>query len=782
MAKTVFAPVDRDRKPAKASVLAVRDAVQFPGVIHSLVVGREMSVAAVRQATRKGKFLLVVAQKETMVDTPRANDLYTVGTLTEVLHLFPLPDGTLRVVIRGLARVRVSKLAYRSGALTASYEPFPSEPHESPSEIEAVKRECLQAFAHALDLGMTASPEVTETLPGIEEPGQLIDTLLHHSPLPTAVKQALLEEPSVVARFETFFTWIVRETQVLELQQSVRAKVEREFGQSQREYLLREQLRAIQAELGEDEGLTPEGLDYRRRLTESGMPPALLDRAMQELRRMEKSPDSSPEAMVIRSYLDWLVALPWNTVSQDRLDVRKAAAILDREHFGLDKVKDRVLDYLAVRQIAPQMPGTVLCFVGPPGVGKTSIARAIAESMGREFHRISLGGVRDEAEIRGHRRTYIGSMPGRFIQALKQCRTKNPVLLLDEIDKMSADFRGDPTSALLEALDPEQNTAFVDHYIDMPIDLSKVMFLATANSMENVPAALRDRMEVILFPSYTEEEKLRIALAHLLPKRAVEHGLQPNQMKVSRKIMETVIREYTREAGVRALGRELSTLCRKTARKVAEGDGRAISVSRNDLTRWLGRPRFRFGTCGLDHEVGSATGLVVSPHGGDILTIEVSLTPSAARTPRVRLTGSLGDVMKESAYAALTYLRANAGKYGSADTQLDLHVHVPEGAVPKDGPSAGVTILTALVSAYSNRPVRRNVAMTGELTLRGRVLAVGGIRDKVLAAHRAGIRHVAVPLENERDLEDVPPMVRGQLEIKLVATADEVLDYALLKP
>lgn len=780
MTKALVALPPLELRSVKAAVLPVRDMVQFPGVIHSLVVGREMSVNAVRQATRKGRHLIVVAQKETATESPRGHDLYGVGTLCEVLHLFPLPDGTLRTVIRGLHRCRVSKVAYRAGTLSAVCDRLPPGPIEPAAQVEAVRRECLAAFAHALDLGMSASPEVAESVPGIDVAELLIDTLLHHSPLPTPAKQSLLEEASVVRRFETFLGWITRETQVLELQQSVRHKVEREFGQSQREYLLREQLRTIQAELGDGEGLSQEGQDYRRRLAESGMAQHLMDRALQELRRMEKSPEASPESMVIRNYLDWLVGLPWDTVSEDRIDVRKAAAILEREHFGLEKVKDRILDSLAVRQIAPGMRGSVLCFVGPPGVGKTSIARSIAESMGREFYRLALGGVRDEAEIRGHRRTYIGSMPGRFIQALRHCRTKNPVLLLDEIDKMSADFRGDPTSALLEALDPVQNTGFVDHYIDMPFDLSRVMFLATANSMENVPVALRDRMELIHFPSYTESEKLRIASEHLLPRLSAEHGLHPGQLRISRKMMEVLVREYTREAGVRALSRELSTLCRKTARRLAEGHSRAISLSRTDTQKWLGRPRYRHGTQAGENEVGSATGLVVSAYGGDILTIEVSLTPTAGRTPEIRLTGCLGDVMKESAYAALTYLRSNAERLAGAELRSDVHVHVPEGAVPKDGPSAGVTILTALVSACSGRAVRRDVAMTGELTLRGKVLPVGGIRDKILAAHRSGIREVLVPLENEHDLDDVPANVLAEMSVCLVSSAEEVLAKALV--
>jgi ATP-dependent Lon protease len=511
------------------------------------------------------------------------------------------------------------------------------------------------------------------------------------------------------------------------------------------------------------------------------MPPETHEKAIQELRRLERAPSSSPEGMVIRNYLDWLVDLPWQTVTDDQIDVRKAAETLNRDHYGLENVKDRVLDFLAVRQLSKSLRGPILCFVGPPGVGKTSIGRSIAESLGRKFHRISLGGVRDEAEIRGHRRTYIGSMPGRLIQGVRQCGTKNPVFMLDEIDKMTSDLRGDPTSALLEALDPEQNEHFSDHYIESTFDLSNVMFIATANLLENIPPPLRDRMEVIRFPSYTEQEKLHIATKFLVPKQLQEHGLKRNQITLPKSSIEKIIREYTREAGVRWLQREIGTVCRKVARRIAEGREKKVNVDRKVLEKMLGRPRFRYGLKGKADDVGAATGLVYSEYGGDIVTIESNLSQPFGEQPQIRLTGSLGDVMKESAMAAMTYIRANQRKINpKQEFRYDVHIHVPEGAVPKDGPSAGVTMLTAVVSAYTGRPVRRDFAMTGEITLRGKVLPVGGVREKVLAAHRAGIRHVILPIENARDLDDLPEGPRKDLEFHLVKSADEVLKLALV--
>jgi len=737
-----------------------------------------MSVKALQQALKHDREALVLGQRDETIDEPKAEELYDVGTLSEVLHVLPLPDGTMRVVLRGLARARVHKLNYRRGCFASEFSLI-TEPEIHTFEIEALAREAVSSFQQAAALGMPAPPEVVESATGNEDARYLSDLLAHHLPSVSAVKQSILEEPDPGKRLEQLVLILARERQVLEIQAALRTKVERELSQTQREYYLREQLKAIQGELGGEESLSDEGEEYRKKLELSGMPPETLGKSMLELRRLERAPSSSPEGMVIRNYLDWLAGLPWDTLSEDQIDVKKASKVLERDHYGLAQVKDRILDFLAVRQLSNSLRGPILCFVGPPGVGKTSIGRSIAESLGREFHRISLGGVRDEAEIRGHRRTYVGSMPGRLIQGIKACGTRNPVFMLDEIDKLGFDFRGDPTSALLEALDPEQNSQFSDHYVEVPFDLSAVMFIATANLIENVPAPLRDRMEVIRFPSYTEQEKLHIATKYLVQKKMKEHGLSKNQAKIPKSSLESLVREYTREAGVRALEREIATVCRKVARRIAEDDVSTIEVDQTELSRMLGKPKFRYGIKGRKDEVGAATGLVYSEYGGDIVTIEVSLCTPYGEQPQVQLTGSLGDVMKESALAAMTYLRANQGKYGKGEFRYDLHVHVPEGAVPKDGPSAGVTILTALVSAYSGRPVRRDVAMTGEVTLRGRVLPVGGVREKVLAAHRAGIKHVILPEENMRDLDDLPESVKKDITFHPVAEATEVLKIAL---
>lgn len=762
----------------KTPVLPVRDTVHFPGVIQTILIGREMSVRALQQALKRDREALVLGQRDQTIDEPKSDELYQIGTLSEVLHVLPLPDGTMRVVLRGLARAEVTKMSYRGGYFSAEFRLIDEKPAGS-AQAEALAREAVAAFQQAAALGMTAPPEVVETLSSVDDPRYLSDLMAHHLPSPAAIKQSLLEQNSIERRLEELFKILAHERQVLELQAALRNKVEKELGQTQREYYLREQLKAIQSELGGEETLSEEGEEYRTKLEASGMPPETFEKSLLELRRLERSPSSSPEGMVIRNYLDWLASLPWNTLSEDQIDVKKAVGILERDHYGLAQVKDRILDFLAVRQLSNSLRGPILCFVGPPGVGKTSIGRSIAEALGRQFHRISLGGVRDEAEIRGHRRTYIGSMPGRLIQGVKVCGTRNPVFMLDEIDKMGYDFRGDPTSALLEALDPEQNSHFSDHYIEVPFDLSAVMFIATANLIENVPAALRDRMEVIRFPSYTEQEKLHIANKYLVPKKLKEHGLGKSQLKVSKSTLEALVREYTREAGVRWLEREIATLCRKAARKIAEHDADCVNLDREVLVDMLGKPRFRYGIKGRKDEVGAATGLVYSEFGGDIVTIEVSLSAPFGDQPEVRLTGSLGDVMKESALAAMTYLRANQAKFGKGEFRYDLHVHVPEGAVPKDGPSAGVTILTALVSAFSGRPVRREVAMTGEVTLRGRVLPVGGVREKVLAAHRAGIKHVVLPEENMRDLDDLPETVKRDVTFHPVSDAADALKVAL---
>lgn len=774
-------PEKSDTPIQTAPVLPVRGTVHFPGVIQTILIGRDMSVAALHLSLKKEREVVVIGQRDDAIEEPTADDLYNLGTLSEVLHVLPLPDGTMRVVLRGMARVLITKNVVRKGAYTATFSIIDRTIDKS-ENLEALAREATQSLESAVNMGMQIPPEVIESVQSAQDPDYLADLVAHHIPCNTTTKQSLLEEPQASKRLLEIVKLLRRELQVLELQSALRNKVERELGQTQREYFLREQMRAIQEELGGEELLSEEGAAYKLKLQNSGMPADNLERAINEVRRLDRAPSSSPEGMVIRNYLDWLLDLPWNTLTSGQVDVKKASRILDKDHYGLDKVKDRILDYLAVRQMSQSLRGPILCFVGSPGVGKTSLGKSIAEALGRKFHRISLGGVRDEAEIRGHRRTYIGSMPGRLIQGFKQAKTRNPVFMLDEIDKMSSDLRGDPTSALLEALDPEQNQQFSDHYIEMPFDLSGVMFIATANLLEDIPEPLRDRMEIIRFPSYTEEEKLSIATKHLVAKKVKEHGLKPNQLKVTRSALQKVIREYTREAGVRSLEREIATLCRKTARLLAENQASSNSITPDNLAEFLGRPRFRYGVKSNKKEVGTATGLVYSEYGGDIVTIETNLTQPYGEQPTIRLTGSLGDVMKESALTAMSYVRNHEAKFNAPNEfKYDVHVHVPAGAVPKDGPSAGVTLLTALVSAYTDRPVRSDIAMTGEITLRGKVLPVGGIREKILAAHRAGIKTVIIPAENERDLDDLPNTVRSQLTVHLVNNIQEVLELALLK-
>lgn len=762
-----------------APVLPVRDNVHFPNLITTLLVGRDMSVKALQSAMKRDRHVLVVGQRDLNVEEPRGDDLYRAGTLSEVMQVLPMPDGTMRVVLRGVVRARVDQLAFRGGYYLANLTTLLETTAAGPA-LEAMRREAVEVFLEIVALGKQIPPEALEMLPGITDPGRLADLIANHLNLQPSVKQALLEDLDAASRLHRLLGILVSERQVLELQSDIRRKVEEELGATQREYFLREQLRAIQHELSGPDEFSEEGREIHERILASGMPEETRERAVAELRRLERTVGSSPEGMVIRTYLDWLIALPWSVSSDDRLDVKDAAVILDRGHFGLSRVKDRILDFLAVRQLSPSLRGPILCFVGPPGVGKTSIGRSIAEALGRKFVRVSLGGIRDEAEVRGHRRTYIGSMPGRIIQGVRSCGTRNPVFMLDEIDKMAMDLRGDPAGALLEALDPEQNAHFSDHYIEVPFDLSRVFFIMTANLLENIPPALRDRMEVIRFPSYTEDEKLEIAERFLVPRKLEEHGLTARHAKFPREVLRMVIRNYTREAGVRSLDREIATVCRKVARRVAEDHVKSVRITAAVIESMLGRARYRFGSPEERDELGTSTGLVYTEVGGELVTIEVSLMPPFGDQPELRMTGSLGDVMKESAQAAVTFVRAHAAQYGhGAEFRFDVHVHVPEGAVPKDGPSAGVTIAVALVSAFTGRPVRKDVAMTGEITLRGRVLAVGGIREKVLAAHRAGIRHVVLPDENLVDLDELPATVREGLRFHPVRTVDEALAVAL---
>lgn len=762
-------------------VLAVRDAVHFPLLVNTLHVVREPSLRAIRKSMEGERRVLVLSQIDMSVEDPQAGDLCRMGTLSEPLQALPMPDTSLRVALRGISRARATKIVSRGGLFWAEIEDVPEQLVDD-VDVEALMRATVETFTAVVQLNKNIPPEALQSVVHIDQAGHLADAIAHHLPIRPGAKQDVLEELDPRKRLDLALKLLKREQQVLDLNTRIHQEVERELGDSQREFYLREQLKIIQTELQEREDRLGETEEYQSLIDEANMPEEALTKATLELRRLDRTPAAAPEGMVLRNYLDCLVSLPWSVTTEDRLNVNEAAKLLDREHFGLDRVKNRILDFLAVRQLKGSLRGPILCFVGPPGVGKTSLGRSIAEAMGRRFVRISLGGIRDEAEIRGHRRTYVGSMPGRLIQGVRQCGARNPVFMLDELDKLGNDYRGDPTSALLEALDPEQNDHFSDHYLEVPFDLSAVMFIATANLIENVPHPLRDRMEIIPFPSYTDEERAQIARSFLFPKNLHEHGLTSAQVSVPEEAVQALVQSYTREAGVRGLQREIAAVCRKAARQIAEGSVKQVVIDEGVLQTYLGRARYKRNSSEAQDQVGAATGLVVSEVGGDVISIEASLMDPLGDRPELRLTGNLGDVMKESAQAALTYVRAAETRLNaSRPFRYDVHIHVPEGGIPKDGPSAGVTIAVALASAYTGRAVRSDTAMTGEITLRGKVLPVGGIRDKVLAAHRAGIKRVIIPAENQADLDEVPPKVLEQLEIIAVEQLDDALTNALLQ-
>jgi ATP-dependent Lon protease len=766
--------------PKELPLLPIRDNVYFPRLIFPLFVGREKSIHALDEILEGHRHILLVTQKQVAQEDPEPEDIHSMGVVAEVLQVLKVPDGTMRVMLEGICRFRVKKYVKREPHFLVRGEPIVEDDRKS-IELEAMMRSSLSQFEQIVANARSIPPEAVLALMNIEEPGRLADHIAWHLPgVRLETKQELLETLEPGKRLEKLGKLLIKEAEILEIQKNIRNRVEKEMGDNQREFLLREQMKAIQQELGERDEKGSEIDEYRASIEKAGMPETVLERANKELDRLERMPYAAPDGVVVRNYLDWLVALPWSKHSDERLDLLEASRMLDEDHYGLTKVKDRILEFLSVRKLTGTLKGPILCFLGPPGVGKTSLGKSIARALGREFVRISLGGVRDEAEIRGHRRTYIGALPGRIIQGLKTAGTKNPVFMLDEIDKLSSDFRGDPSSALLEALDPEQNKEFSDHYLEAPFDLSEVMFVTTANLIDPIPSALRDRMEVISFSSYIEDEKVAIAEQFLLPKQLKDHGLTPDRLTVSTDAVRKLIREHTRESGVRNLEREIATLCRKVARKVAEGSTESFGVGVAELEQFLGRKRYSHGAMEEVDQIGSAMGLVYTEVGGDVISIEVSVLPS--KRGKLTLTGQLGDVMKESAQAALSYVRSKAANLG-IDEEIfhhsDLHVHVPAGAVPKDGPSAGITMATALTSALSGRPVRRNLAMTGEITIRGKVLPIGGLKEKMIAAHRAGIRKAILPAENERDLEDIPVNVRSEMSFHMVSHMDEVLEIAL---
>ncbi|MBA2173418.1 endopeptidase La [Halobacillus locisalis] len=767
-----------EKQRTQIPLLPLRGLLVYPSMVLHLDVGREKSVQALEQAMMDDNEIFLLSQREVNIDEPTSEDMYSVGTVARVKQMVKLPNGTNRVLVEGLYRASVEELNESDDFYKANILKLEDE-HEDKNEEEALMRTLINQFEQYVKVSKKVSQETFNTVSDIDEPSNLADMVTSHLPIKLKDKQKILETGNVKKRIQKLIELIGNEREVLQIEQKIGQRVKKSMEKTQKEYYLREQMKAIQSELGDKDGKTGEVAQLKEKIEEAQMPERIEKIAYKELGRYEKVPQSSAESSVIRNYIEWLVSLPWQAETEDNLDVLNAERILDEDHYGLEKVKERVLEYIAVQKLTQTIKGPILCLVGPPGVGKTSLAKSIARAINRKFVRISLGGVRDEAEIRGHRRTYIGAMPGRIIQGMKRAETVNPVFLLDEIDKMASDFRGDPSSAMLEVLDPEQNSSFSDHFIEETYDLSKVMFVATANTMASIPGPLRDRMEVITIAGYTEVEKLHIAKEHLLPKQVKENGLEKSQIQIREDAMLKLIRRYTREAGVRGLERELASVCRKAAKILVAGDKQRVVVTEKQLEELLGRPKFRYGQAELEDQVGAATGLAYTTAGGDTLSIEVSIYPGKGN---LTLTGKLGDVMKESAQAAFSYIRSRAEElHIDADfvEKNDIHIHVPEGATPKDGPSAGITMATALVSALTGRPVRKEVGMTGEITLRGRVLPIGGLKQKALSAHRAGLTKIIIPAENEKDLEDIPDSVKKGLTFVPVKHLDEVLDQAL---
>jgi len=770
--------------PDELPVLPLRDTVLFPNSFMPLAVARESSVRLIDEAMSGGKPIAVFTQRDASVDEPQQAGLYPVGTASHIHKMFKLPDGSLRLIVQGLARLTLEQVLATRPYLRARVGLAVEGMAEADRlEVDALLRNIKTSFQRVVSLSPLLSDDLQALAANIADPGRLADFIASSlATLSTPVKQEVLETLDVRGRMDTLNRLLIKELEVLELGSKIQSQVQSEVGKNQREYFLREQMKAIQKELGESDDQAKDTEELREKIEAAGMPEPVKKEALRELERLAKMPVAAAEYTVSRTYLDWLVMLPWARRTEEVIDLARTKDVLDADHTGLLKAKDRILEYLAVRKLNPQVKGPILCFVGPPGVGKTSLARGIARSLCRTFVRVSLGGMRDEAEIRGHRRTYIGALPGQIIQGLRRAESKNPVFILDEIDKLGSDFRGDPASALLEVLDPEQNSTFRDHYLDVPFDLSEVLFITTANVLDPIPPALRDRMEVLEIPGYTEEEKLAIAREHLIAKQITNHGLTPEQFAIADEAVAAVVRGYTREAGVRNLEREIGALCRKAARRRAEGTLEPMVVTPDLVVELLGAPTF------LQEEIaertkdpGVAIGLAWTPAGGDVLFVEASRMPGTAT---LTLTGQLGEVMKESARAALSWFRAHAAAYG-ADPDFfknaEVHLHVPSGAIPKDGPSAGVTIAAALASELTRRPVRGDIAMTGELTLSGRVLPVGGIKEKVLAARRAGIREVILPRQNEKNVkEDLTEALRREMTIHFVQSVDEVLLLALL--
>jgi len=760
-------------------ILPLRDAVVFPHMVAPLFVGRELSIKAIEAAQESDGRLIVVTQRDEEVEEPGPDDLYSVGTEVIVARKLRLPDGSINAWVQGQQRVSIIQYHQVEPYLAADVAPI-TESVEKGLPTDALMRAVLALFEKVVQLSHNMPDDAYVAAMNAEEPGELADLVASLVDLKVDQRQEILEIPDCTQRLQRVSILLASELDVLELESRIHSQVQEEVDRSQREYFLREQMRVIQNELGEGDPHQQEVVRLQKQVEGANLPDEVRERAEKELARLATMPASSPDVSIIRTYIDWLLGLPWCEETEDSLDLLNAATVLDETHYGLPKAKERILEHMAVRQLAPdKMKNPILCFVGPPGTGKTSLGRSIAKALGRSFVRVSLGGTRDEAEIRGHRRTYVGAMPGRIIQTMRRAGSKNPVFMLDEIDKLGYDFRGDPASALLEVLDPEQNYAFSDNYLEVPFDLSKVMFITTANLLDPVPGALEDRMEVIEFPGYMEDEKLAIARKFLIPRQIEQNGLR--QITFSESAIRTLIRDYTHEAGVRNLDREIARICRKVARRVAEGRRAQRQIAKLSLPKYLGPPRYGFSLLETTDEVGVATGLAWTEAGGDTLSVEVTVMPGKGA---LLLTGQMGDVMQESAQAALSYTRSRARELGIDDIdfeKIDLHVHVPEGAVPKDGPSAGITIATALISALTGRAVNHNVAMTGEITLRGRVLPIGGLREKALAAQRAGLKTLLLPKTNRRDMSELPRRLRDRLDFVFVDTMDQVLPVALVE-
>jgi ATP-dependent Lon protease len=773
--------VERLEIPEILPLLPVRDIVIFPYMIMPLFVGREGSILAVDEALSHDRLIFLCAQKDVSTENPVKDDIYSVGTIGMVMRMLKLPDGRIKILVQGLAKGRIKKYQQEKPLFLVKVEKV-AETHisEVTLEVEAVMRNVKEQLEKVASLGKIISPEIMMILDSITEPGRLADLVASNLGLKVEESQEILEEPSPIERLKKVGDFLQKELEVLTMQVKIQSQAKEEMSKTQREYFLREQLRAIKNELGDTDEDVKEVEELRENIKKSRMPATVEKEALKQLKRLDQMHPEAAEASMLRTYIDWLIDTPWSKTTKDKLDIQKAKGILDEDHYDLEKVKERILEYLAVRKLKKKMKGPILCFLGPPGVGKTSLGKSIARALGRKFVRLSLGGMRDEAEIRGHRRTYVGALPGRIIQGLKTAGSNNPVFMLDEVDKLGSDFRGDPSSALLEVLDPEQNFMFADHYLNVPFDLTNVMFITTSNRIDTIPPPLRDRMEVIRISGYTHEEKLKIAKKYLIPKQLIENGIENKNVKLSDKAILKMISQYTHEAGLRNLEREIASICRKIARNLAEGRKRQVAINELNVHKYLGPPRILPEDEHEQSEVGVATGLAWTEAGGDILYIEATIMSGKGS---LQLTGQLGDIMKESAQAALSYCRAHLSDKIEDDffSTHDIHVHVPAGAIPKDGPSAGIAIATAIISAITNRPINKDVAMTGEITLRGRALPIGGLKEKSLAALRANLKTVIIPEKNKKDLDEIPKDVKNKLNYVFVKQAEEVLNAALLK-